>query len=261
MCRIVEALSGRHRCGPHRWSHSCSPVGAVLDGRPTGAVVAAAAQLRVEGVEHVRVDRADLEPAQVGRDVLADVAGVERLGGLRAVELVEVARQQLVDGRARARVALLVDLADEAVASRPRLPLGLRTGRDDLDEVVPLLRDRVHAGVHAHAPGAARQDDRCCPARGVNRSSGHSARRERTAVRVTNRVTPAARVRPPDLFLLVRAWSRGSDSNRRPTAYKAVALPTELHRRAPLILDPVTAAAAPDPSPRRTATPPPGRAR
>ena len=134
MCRIVQALSGRHRYGPAPVVARVLPGGAVLDGRATGAMVPAAAQLRVEGVEH-----------------------------LRAVELVEVARQQLVDGRARAGVAFLVDLADEAVASRPRLPLGLRTGRDDRDEVVPLLRDRVHAGVHAHAPGAARQEIDAAP--------------------------------------------------------------------------------------------------
>jgi hypothetical protein len=54
-------------------------------------VIATAAQLGVEGVEHVRVERPDLEPTEVRRDVLADIAAVERLRALRTVELVEVA--------------------------------------------------------------------------------------------------------------------------------------------------------------------------
>lgn len=32
-------------------------------------------------------------------------------------------------------------------------------------------------------------------------------------------------------IFLPTAWSRWSDSNRRPSLYKSVALPTELHRR------------------------------
>src|SRR6185436_9802150 len=78
--------------------------GPVLHVRTTGAVVAAAAQLRVERVEDVCVQCSDLEPAYEGRDVLADVSRVERLGGLRAIELVEVPGQQLVDRRIRPRV-------------------------------------------------------------------------------------------------------------------------------------------------------------
>ena len=40
-------------------------------------MVPAAAQLGVEGVEHVGVECPDLELAEVGRDVLADVRAVE----------------------------------------------------------------------------------------------------------------------------------------------------------------------------------------
>lgn len=74
-----------------------------------------------------------------------------------AVELFEIALDQLVDGRARARVAVLRELANEAVSGVLRGAPGLRPGRDDLDQVVPALRDRVDAGVDADTEGAARK--------------------------------------------------------------------------------------------------------
>jgi hypothetical protein len=66
--------------------------------------------------------------------------------------LVEVAVEQLVDGGSRARALLDVD---EAPADGVSLIPCLRPRRDHLDEVVPLLGDRVGTGVDAHAKGAA----------------------------------------------------------------------------------------------------------
>jgi hypothetical protein len=64
----------------------------MLHSGTAGAVVAAPAQLGIEGVEDVGVDGADLEPTQIGRDVRPHVAAIERLRALGTVELVEVAR-------------------------------------------------------------------------------------------------------------------------------------------------------------------------
>jgi len=64
--------------------------GAVLDKGTPGAVIPAPAQLRVERVEDVRIQRAELDLAQERRDVVSDIATVERQGAGGAVELVEV---------------------------------------------------------------------------------------------------------------------------------------------------------------------------
>ncbi|MGH3566418.1 MAG: hypothetical protein ACRDRH_10355 [Pseudonocardia sp.] len=83
------------------------------------------------------------------------------------VELVEVAREELIDRRGRARVALLGDLVEEPVEDLLRLAAGVRAGRDDLNQVVALLRHRVDAGVHAHPQGAATQRADVAPRAGL----------------------------------------------------------------------------------------------
>src|SRR4051812_19954960 len=55
------------------------------------------------------------------------------------------------------RATALHDVVEQAPADGVSLIPCLRTWRDDLDEVVPLLCDRVSARVHAHAKGAAGQ--------------------------------------------------------------------------------------------------------
>ena len=113
ICRMVEAPSGRHTCGLHRTSHTCSRGGSVLDVRPAVAVVPAAAQLGVERVEHVGVQRPDLAVPMSGRMWFFGVAGVRRQRGLLQRRQLEVAVEQLVDRRARPRVAALVDLVQQ----------------------------------------------------------------------------------------------------------------------------------------------------
>ena len=54
-----------------------------------------------------------------------------------------------------------------------------------------------------------------------------------TVARVGIEPTIPRLMRPTSPPGLVRAWSLESDSNRRPAAYKAAALPAELSRRAP----------------------------
>ena len=99
------------------------------------AVLPAAPELGVEGVQDLRLEVPDRDLPEVGRDVVAHVAAVEGERVRGAVELVEVAVEQLVDGRARARVAALGDLDPKPVPD----PLGRLprrgSGRDDLDEV------------------------------------------------------------------------------------------------------------------------------
>lgn len=57
------------------------------------SVVLASAQLRVERIRSVRVQRTDPDLAEEWRDVVADVAPVERQRAGSAVELIEVALQ------------------------------------------------------------------------------------------------------------------------------------------------------------------------
>ncbi len=189
MCRTVDAASGRHRCGPTTIIADVVADGPVLHGGPTGAVVAATAQLGVEGVEDVGVERPDLEPAEEGREVVADVTAIERPRAVRAVELVEVALQQLVDCRVGPRVAALGDLGQQPIPGRTRLALGRRAGWDRLDERVPLLRDGVHSGVDAHPEGAARQYVDAAPlaTRGDHPATRHGRTRSAFVSRAVSR--------------------------------------------------------------------------
>lgn len=104
--------------------------------------------------------------AQISKKLLRD--GVSKTSARRellalhsgcsgAVELVEVALEQLVDGRVRPRVPPLVDLTHQSIPGGVSLLLGLRSRRDDLDEVVPTLRHRVDTGVYADAECTAGQ--------------------------------------------------------------------------------------------------------
>lgn len=130
----------------------------VVDQPRPGAVDPAAAQLGVERVEDLGVQLADLESTNERLDVVLHVAAVELKRVRRPGELLQVLLQQVGDRRAGARVPALLDVAQHPVPDRVRLLLGVRTGRDDLDEVVPALGDRVLPGVDAHPQGAARED-------------------------------------------------------------------------------------------------------
>ena len=147
MCRMVVAPSGRQRCGPHR------SVAAMFDSRTAwdkgtpGDTIPTSAQLRVERVQDVRVQRTDLDLAEEGRDVVADVATVERQRGGSAVELVEVALQQLVHRGVASRVPSLFDLTDQPVVDPRCLSASLGSRRNDLDQVMPALAHRIDSGI------------------------------------------------------------------------------------------------------------------
>jgi hypothetical protein len=87
--------------------------------------------------------------------VLADVPAVESEGVRRAVELVKVSGQKLVDGRRRPRVPLLGDLMQQSVPDLLGLTPCLGAGRNNLDQVVALLRDGVDASVDPDPQRAA----------------------------------------------------------------------------------------------------------
>jgi hypothetical protein len=125
-------------------------LGPVLDPRPAAAARATPAQLGVERVQGLGVELADPQVPEARRDVVADVGPVQLQRVRGAVELVQVAGQELVDGRGRPRVPLLLDLPEESGQDRLSLPAGFRAGRDDLHEVVALPRDGIDPGVHPY---------------------------------------------------------------------------------------------------------------
>jgi hypothetical protein len=160
----------------------------VVDVALAAAVVAAAPQLGVEGIEHARVECPDLLRADQRADVLLRVAGV----GLARAALPrahrEVLIEQLVHRRVGARVPPLVDLVQQPRPGLLREPARLRPRRDHLDEVVPTSRHRVLARVDPHAECAAGQlVDRAAGAPSTRASSSHDASVQRPCV--TSRVT------------------------------------------------------------------------
>ncbi|GAA3242582.1 hypothetical protein GCM10017691_46790 [Pseudonocardia petroleophila] len=153
----------------------------VVDLPPPRAATTASPELAVERIQGLGVELADSHVPEARRDVVADVRAVELQRVRGAGELVEVTLEELVDGRARAGVALLGDLAEQSIAGRFGLALGLRARLDDLLEVVPLARHGVDARVDGHAESAARQrlDAPPCAAltgRGTSRHLGSVAR-------------------------------------------------------------------------------------
>ncbi|MDT7708089.1 MAG: hypothetical protein QOG20_3696 [Pseudonocardiales bacterium] len=124
---------------------------------PVGAVRAAAAQLGVEGVQHLGVHPAGLQTPDERPDVLLQVARVHAMGGAADVERLQMAVEQLVEGRVRARVPALVDLVEQPGPRGLGLAGRLRARRDDLHEHVALARDRILTGVDTDAQGAAGQ--------------------------------------------------------------------------------------------------------
>jgi regulator of protease activity HflC (stomatin/prohibitin superfamily) len=119
-------------------------------------VLPAPAQRCVDGIESLRVQLTDLELPEERRDVVAHVSAVERQGVRRPVEVLKVALEQLIHSGARGLRLAATSLTRRSRAARA-FPLGLRSRRDDLDEIVAALGDRVHAGVDAHAEGTARE--------------------------------------------------------------------------------------------------------
>jgi hypothetical protein len=87
-------------------------LGPVID-LPSGlarAVNAAPAQLRVEGVDHIRVEVSHLDVPDEGLHMDPNVAAIGSQRGSLSAPLIEVAAKQLRDGGGRARVPALVDL-------------------------------------------------------------------------------------------------------------------------------------------------------
>jgi hypothetical protein len=139
--------------------------------------------------------------------------------------------EQLVHRRLRARVATLIELVQQP---RPH-PLGVagcrRSGGDCLDQVMPLLRHRIDAGVDTHSKRSAGQllDPTTCPTATPRRARhGHTV-----AIRTTYGATRAFAEPSRKGVLPSRKRSRLGESNPRPTHYECVALPAELRRQVP----------------------------
>jgi hypothetical protein len=73
-------------------------------------VNATSAQLRVEGVDHIRVEVSHLDVPDEGLHMDPNVAAIGSQRGSFSDPLIEVAVKQLRDGGGRTRVATLVDL-------------------------------------------------------------------------------------------------------------------------------------------------------
>jgi hypothetical protein len=104
---------------------------------PALAVAAfpAAAQLRVEPVQDVGVDPGQRQMPEGGTDVQPDDPLVPDPGGRFDVQDLQVAVQQLVQGRLGGRIALLFDLAEQPGARLLRQMGGPRAGGDGLGQV------------------------------------------------------------------------------------------------------------------------------
>ena len=102
-----------------------------------------------------RLQRADLLLADQRPDVAAGERLVGRQRGRLDLQQLEVLLQQLIDGRRRPRLLLVVDLGGEPAQGALRVLPGRRAGGDDLTEVVAPLRDRVDSGVDARPQRAA----------------------------------------------------------------------------------------------------------
>src|SRR6185369_11212456 len=106
---------------------------------------------RVEGLQRLDTDLADLCRTEEGPDVLIEDIPVAALGLNIYVELVHVAVKQIVEGSLRSRVPAFVDLRLELGPGPLGCLLRSRSRGNCLSEVVPLVRHRVDAGVDLHA--------------------------------------------------------------------------------------------------------------
>ncbi|MGH3819718.1 MAG: hypothetical protein ACRDRE_18570 [Pseudonocardiaceae bacterium] len=86
--------------------------------------------------------------------MLLGVLPVSGEGRLAPAMQGEVLIQQLIDGRAGPRVSTLLEFRQEPDSCLFGPPLGTRPRRDDLDEVVPTLGDRVDTGIDPDAQRA-----------------------------------------------------------------------------------------------------------
>jgi len=82
--------------------------------------------------------------------VLSQEAFIPGARGLLDVQDRHVAVEHLPDGRRGSRLALLVDLGEQSRSDLLGLGRRGRPRRNDLGEVVPLLRHRIESGVHAY---------------------------------------------------------------------------------------------------------------
>ena len=129
----------------------------IHDCSTTSAVHTAPPELGVEGVQDLSTHAADLLVAEQRNDVVPHETLVALArGGFDARDL-QVALHQLSDGRGRPRLTSRIDLSGQAGPDLLGLRSCLRSSRNDLCEVVPLLRDRVVPGVHPHPQRPAGQ--------------------------------------------------------------------------------------------------------
>ncbi|AHH94078.1 hypothetical protein KALB_703 [Kutzneria albida DSM 43870] len=129
----------------------------VLDELFAAAVHAAGSQDLVEGIERLAVEFADRELAKQRPDVVVDVAFVALARVGVDVEQFKVSIHELIDVCLGARIALLVNLVDQANPSLLGVFLGGRSRWNGLGEVVPATAQRVDPGVHLDPQRSARQ--------------------------------------------------------------------------------------------------------
>ena len=188
--------------------------------RPAGmpGLAAAAAsvptspKLGVQRLQSLGVEPAHRHCAQHRPHMPVQPADHAVAGGRLQLRNLKPPVEQLVHRRLRARVATLIDLVQQP---RPH-PLGVpgrrRSGGDRLDQVMPLLRHRIDAGVDAHPKRSAGQplDPTTGPA-ATPRRARHS---HTLAIRTTYGATRAFAELAKEAFYLVR--SGAASGNRTP---------------------------------------------
>jgi hypothetical protein len=227
-CRRVPCVDGASQHGTR--------VPAECDGRLTAwppAVSPTRAQAAVKRVQHLCVYPSHLKSADLRTDVSIDVAQIRRQGRRLNVDDFEVPVHQLIDRGARSRVALLVHLAQEPRAYLLSPGFSLWPGRDDLGQVVPSLRHRVDARVHANSKRTTRQhvDAAAWSTWALGQDHGGRLHQARVTFDVTN--CPTARISDLETRLTLLKWPcrvrlfsswGGWDSNPRPRDYESPAL-------------------------------------
>jgi hypothetical protein len=168
----------------------------------TAASLTTSPKLGVERLQGLSIEPAHRHCTQHGPHMPVQPAHHAVAGGRLHLRDLEPPVKQLIDRRLGSRIAALVELVQQ---SRPH-PLGVagssRSGGDRLDEVVPLLRHRVDAGVDAHAQRSARQllDPPAGPAAAPRRARhGHTL-----AFRTTYGATRTSPKPADEAFSLVR---------------------------------------------------------
>src|SRR5690348_9255866 len=102
----------------------------------TTTVMAAASQGRVERLQRLSINLSYRDRAEQRPNVLVDLSDVAKPGGHLDVEHIQPAVKQLIHRRVGTRIALFVDLRQQARTDLLGLTGGVGAGRDRLGQIL-----------------------------------------------------------------------------------------------------------------------------